>query len=635
MALLALTLAGPPARAQDTFPTELQTVSGVRFEGRHALKPRDLYAVMKTKPPSALPWRQEPRLRRDFLRADTLAIETLYRQHGYLDARAQVAVRTARRDPGRAIVTFAITEGRRSRIRAVEFGGVTVFSGNELGRQLYARAGRPFNPSYLVADTTRIANAYQERGYLAHATSALRRDSLAVLVRYDVLEGPLYHLGQVQISGLTTLRVDESLARRELLLHEGEAFKRSRVERSLEHLYDTGLFSQAQISTLADSSRQVIDFDLRLVERKPRWLDAGVGSGTSDAFRFLGEWGHRNLAGQGLNGVVGANVSLDSRGRFQRLRTSTSLLQPWLFRTRTRGVVSLYYQRNEDRADERWVVAQEAKGITFQAYRELGRRGRITLTQDNTFVVQHLHDVNADLQGAVLDSLLLHVRPSYATHRLALSGLRDRRDDPLSATTGSTQSLSAEIAGGPLQGASSFSKGLLSSSWYTPLRNGWVLATRAGGGIIRPFGSDEIFSPQVGLDPEVARVPLEDRFRLGGVNSVRGFNENELQPSGGLAMALAGAELRVPVVGPFGVELFVDAGNVWSQPRYMKWSNLTPRSGHTLPSDGDVRYVFGAGGTLMLPFGPLRVDLTWSARPVDASGRWFVREPQFAIGPSF
>ncbi len=646
VALIALSLEGAPAHAQVPFPTELQTVSRVRFEGRHAVTPRELVAAMKTKPPALWPWREHPRLRRDFLRADTLAIEMLYRQHGFLDARASAVVTSERRNPRRAVITFRITEGRRMRIRAVTFTGTAAVTPEVLRRLVYARPGRAFNPAYLVADTARIADAYQERGHLAHASASAERESLGVTVRYSILEGPLYTVGRVYVSSPGVVRVDSSLVRRELLLREGDAYRKSRVERSLERLYGTGLFGQAQISALPDSARRVIDFDLRVVERKPRWLDAGVGSGSAERFRFTGEWGHRNLAGQGLNGVLGSRVAFDDRGKFLLTRTTASLVQPWLFGTRTRGGISLYFERRDDRADDRWIVGQDAKGIAFQAYRELGRRGRISITQDNVFVMQHvtfdlqrLRNAGVVLPDTTLDSLFAAVKPSYATHRLTLSGLRDRRDDPLMATRGSAQVLSAEIAGGPLQGASSFTKGVLASSWYTPFANGWVLATRASGGAIRPFGKDRRFTPGLGIDPEVARVPLENRFRIGGVNSVRGFRENELTPSGGLAMALAGAELRVPVAGPFGIEVFVDTGNVWAQPGHVKWKHFVPSRGRSVPDPGDLRTVFGAGGTLLLPFGPLRVDLAWSARPVgaDAAGRpvWLVCEPQFAIGPSF
>jgi len=169
-------------------------------------------------------------------------------------------------------------------------------------------------------------------------------------------------------------------------------------------------------------------------------------------------------------------------------------------------------------------VRQAVKGVTFQLRREVGRVTRLSLTQDNSFVTQEIDLQASDLSQAVRDSLTLSVVPSYTTHRLQLALDRDGRDSPFDATRGSAQSLSGEVAGGPLSGTSSFRKIQLTASWYAPVRRTWVFATRMQVGAIDPFGEEARFSPDVGLDAAVARVPLEDRFRIGGVNSIRGTN---------------------------------------------------------------------------------------------------------------
>src|SRR5262245_51005393 len=62
------------AAPEDNVPTELKTLSRVRIVGRHNVPSREIWAVIKTRRPSPWPWRERPRLRLDFLRADTLAI---------------------------------------------------------------------------------------------------------------------------------------------------------------------------------------------------------------------------------------------------------------------------------------------------------------------------------------------------------------------------------------------------------------------------------------------------------------------------------------------------------------------------------------------------------------------------------
>jgi outer membrane protein insertion porin family len=633
---LVLVLLGPGARdahAQQEFPSELRVIVRVRVHGRHRVPARDIWSVVKTRRPSIWPWGERPALRLDFLRADTLAIETVCRQYGFLDARAHARV-TSGANPREAIVTFEIEEGSRTRVGTVSFDGVRAYPIEQLRRRLTARAGRPFNPSFVIVDTTRISRAYQERGYIPHVTAATHRDALRVDIRYDVTEGPLYYFGDVLVLPQAEGRVREGYIRRELLIRKGDVYRYPRMERSIERLYETGLFSQVQMTPFVDSTRSRVDVDLRVRERKPRWVDAGIGSGTAERFRSTGEWGHRNVGNRAVQGVLSSRIAFDDRARFLLTRSQVSLLEPWLLHTRTRGEASGYYERGRDRTDPRWVIGEETKGFSFQLRRELGRFARVSLTQDNAFVLQSIDWRDPDLTPLVRDSLTLNVPPHFTTHRLQLGLDRDLRDNPLNASRGSVQNLTAEVAGGPLKGTSSFTKAQLTSAWYTPLSNGWILASRVRAGAISPFGENVQFSPDPKLDPQVQRVPLTDRFRSGGVNSIRGYDENSLPASGGLALLEASLEFRVPLAGPFGLEVFADAGNVWARPSLIELRQFEPRATHRPLDPSDVRFVVGFGPRVNLPIGPLRIDFTWSLRPTLEHAR-LKGVRQFAIGPAF
>jgi outer membrane protein insertion porin family len=224
--------------------------------------------------------------------------------------------------------------------------------------------------------------------------------------------------------------------------------------------------------------------------------------------------------------------------------------------------------------------------------------------------------------------------PRYTTHRLRLIGERDLRDSPFLPTRGSIQTALLEVAGGPLRGTSSFLKGEFASSWYTPLGGRWGIAARVRAGAIDPFGRPPAFTPSPDVDPAVARVPLEDRFRTGGVNSIRGYSDNSIPAAGGLALLQANLELRVPLAGPLGLEIYADAGNAWARWERIRAASFVPEVSHEALGVDDVRYVFGIGPRLDLPIGPVRLDFTWSLRPT-ADRAALVAEPQFAIGPSF
>ncbi len=637
-ALLAALLAlAPPAGAQDLgLPEELRTIESVRFTGLHALSRRKLVkgASLRTRPPSRLPWRDRPTLRRDYLRADSSAIVGFYRHYGYLDTQVRVKLESAK-DPRSIRVVFAVNEGPRTRIERVDLSGLGSYPEKDLRRSLLARKHEPFDPAFLQLDTLTIKSRYRERGYfpVVHSGWSEGAESTLAIVRYDISEGPLYRVGTVDFSSEGKVR--QSLARREMLLRPGDIYRQTRLQQSIERLYGTGLWRQVQVSSNLDTAETKVDLSIRLSERKKRWVDAGIGSGTTDRFRVSGAWGDRNLDTRALAGVLNGEYSIDGTGHFNKAAANATLTEPWLFGVRLMGQAGPFYLREDDRSNPNFVRHRADRGFSFTLFRELSRLSRATLVQENRFV----HQDYDTLPGGVVerpDTL----RGDYRTNTLRLTLERDLRDNRIAPTRGSYQIVSGELAGGPLRGTSSYRKVQLTSTWYTPLPNGWSLAARAMGGVMEPFGEPpDNFSPTEGLDAKVARVPFESRFFVGGVNSLRGYAENSVPPSGGLAMGLANLELRIPLLGPFGVEAFVDVGNVWPRPEYIRAEDLVAPWQGARGRPNDLRWTYGFGPRLVLPFGPLRVDVAWSDRPdfpyTTLRKKRMRFNYQFAIGPTF
>lgn len=637
LVLPAAALTPAVARAQDDLMGEIKTVASVRFEGRHRVSGRELRSVIKTRSPSIWPWRDRPVLRADFLKSDTLAIRDRYRLHGFLDASVGVVIASTR-DSGKVAVIYLIREGPQTRVARVDFTGVRSYPEHQLRRRLLTKPGEPFDPFALQLDTLRISELYQERGFrpwvVARAWRGEAADSVRARVEFDVDEGNRFRVGQIYVhTSDPQPRVAEPLLRRELLLRPGDFYRRSFMIRSWERLYDTGLFSQVQISPIVDSERDSIDFQISVRERKPRWVDAGIGSGTAERYRITGEWGHRNLLGVGLQGALGGRLAANGSGQFLLARGEASLLAPWMFGRRIRGVMTPFYERADDRTDPDWLRAQHFRGVRFELRRELNRFSRVVLTQDNTWVLQSLTQFADSLHPDTIAAKKASVVPTYSTHSVSLGGEWDYRDNPFNPLTGSFHAATIEVAGGPLQGTSSFRKISAVSSWYTPVR-GWVLATRIQAGVMEPTGTAAPFSPPGEVDPTVARVPPEDRFKAGGVNSIRGYGDNRIPDFGGLAMIVANAELRIPVAGPFGIEAYLDLGNVWARPAYLKGSDFVPSINRTPLDANDIRYVVGLGPRFNLPIGPVRFDATWGFRPPQGGEDRFLGF-QFAIGPSF
>jgi outer membrane protein insertion porin family len=634
------------AQAAGDLPEQLRVIADVRFRGTKHLGKRQLKeARLKKHDPSRLPWRERPTLRLDYLRADTASITALYRHYGYLDATAQWVIESTP-DPEAARVVFVVHEGGRSKIKDVKLEGVHVFKPHELARALLARPKRPFDPAFLALDTLHLSALYQERGHRPHTLASYTRgapDSLAILVTYQIEEGPRYTVGRIDYESSGKLK--ESLARRELLLKPGDTFRRSYLERSVQRLYDTGLYSQVQVSSVIDTSENQLDMQLRVSERRPRWVDLGIGSGSVDLLRFTGAWGNRNLNKKALLGSLTGELtmdqqrkSLEDKSKVVRVRNghgSANLVEPWLFGFRLQGQTGVFYEGGTDDRDPRFLQRRDSRGVEAGLSREFSNIFKGSVSSHSALVHQSYEPLQV-IPDSTLDSLS-NFLTRYYDNGFTLSLFRDTRDDRITPGRGSIQAIVAELAGGPLAGASSFRKLLFVSNWYTPRANGWTIASRLSGGVMEPTGNSN-FQPGT-QDPEVARVPRERRFFIGGVNSMRGFDENAILRDGGLAMLLLNVEARIPLKGPFGAEAYMDIGNVWSRTEFIQLSDFIPPWEAAGSDPGDLRYTAGVGARLLLPFGPLRMDLTWSKHPEFSGsrirGKLFPFNVQFAIGPSF
>jgi outer membrane protein assembly factor BamA len=129
---------------------------------------------------------------------------------------------------------------------------------------------------------------------------------------------------------------------------------------------------------------------------------------------------------------------------------------------------------------------------------------------------------------------------------------------------------------------------------------------------------------------------VDDRFKAGGPNSVRGFEHNSLGPKlpiidpdtgeptgdvaflGGQAVVIMNQELRFPIYKLLHGGAYFDIGEVYPKVSEIRLS--------------DLRLTAGAGLRVVLPFGPLRFD--WAEvlnpRQEDRISRF-----QFSFGYAF
>jgi outer membrane protein assembly complex protein YaeT len=604
VALLALVAGGAAvgagdAAAQDELLGALKRVEAVRIEGNQAISSGTIKKVLKTHGPSFLGLRGAPLFRPDFLRSDVQSIETLYLRRGYLDASASAVADSGSR-PGRVVVVYRVEEGPQVTVRSVTLDSSRVFTDEERRAVLVLEPGDPYDPVQVVLDRGSLGAIYGDRGHFPTIESTVDRDSHQVDIRYVVHDGPAYRLDQIVVGGVE--RVDTSAVRREVLFEPGDLYRRNRALESSERLASTGLFTTIEVEPEAlDSLAATVDLRVKVRERKPRWLEAGIGTGTLDRVRLQGKWGHRNLSGDGKS--LTATTDLGWRGQTGpvlrlRYRGELSYVEPWLFAGRTRGRIAASAERVAEKfADITYV--QEAAQLSFGASRDFVRsRSRVSLVFENTWArVSRIIEPDTVAVGEIP---LPRYRPS-----LTLGYDQDRRDDPLSPRRGTLTSATLQIAG-IRQNSGRFWKVEGMSAGHVPLGTRSSVGLRVRSGLIKPVGA----GPGGPLDI-LARVPLTDRYRVGGTTSVRGYHDNGIDAGGvgGALVVVINGEFRTRLAGPLGGHVFVDGGNVWRDASRFRFASLYRTSG----IDGsygydDMHWSYGAGMSLRTPVGPVRFD---------------------------
>lgn len=602
LAVLCSLLIGSAALALEV--GEAPVIAEIRFEGNEHLDDGALRSVMRLREPSLLRPLSTPRFPgADFLASDLNAIVQRYRDEGFPFARVTDAL--VRYDEKGEQVTLEITidEGPLVRIGSIELRGVEGEAARDLRERIRDEPGSRLRDDRLEQTRQSIEGYFKDRGHaLVRTEEELHFYGQQADVIYRCFPGPQVRVDSIFVEPL--VRTRRGTVVRELTLEPGDLLTPKGLLESRRRLLDTGIFHSVRVQPeIADSTAGRANLRVTARERKKGWVGAGAGFSSADQLRFLAEWGLRNLGGHGRriswNGELYYSLDPDFRApgaSFQEGLARVDYLEPRVFHTRNRATLSTYLQWLQEESFHERIV-----GYSFGLFREISLATRLSTAIET-------REVWTTEAG---------VRPRHTTRFVRFDAVNDRRDNPFNASIGRYLQGQVEYAGGLLGGTNEF--GRISLGWhgYTSRRN-WVLAGRVRAGFIEPFSNAITRVAESPSTPEslrVARVPWEERFRLGGSNTIRGYAENEVgllnerhEAIGGLSMVLANAEVRFPLFWIVQAGLFFDAGNVWADPERFSFERVI--DGITESDYDPFNLFYGAGGGLrfLTPVGPLRAD---------------------------
>jgi outer membrane protein insertion porin family len=645
------------SRAQFDLGENEPSVKRVEIVGNTAYEDKTLKSLLRTRQKSFFhPWRDAP-LRSDFLRYDRVVIQDFYRRHGYLDARVDTVEVVQGRGKD-VVVRFALDEGPRAQVTGIDFTGTTAAEEEALRETIPLAAGDPFDFPQVEMSHAAIESLYAERGHVIVAIrDSIEVTSHGVRVRFDVRPGPSATLRSIVVEGTSATK--PTFVAREVVLKPGDILARSRLIRSQQRIYDSGLYTDVQFSTgEVDSAAQATDLIVSVRERRLGWVDAGIGVAykpglssqeAGDVLRLSAQVGQRNLFREAIQALATARFGIRASTKPQfpyvrdlfagNRRADLSLTRGWLAGLRLQGTLGAFAEEVPP-APER-PYPYRAIGASAGLRRDLDFWTRVTL------VYQPLRVFSDSVAALTPDSLFVR---SYSSNRVVVALDHDTRLDLFDPRRGTVAGGTAEFAGGAFSGTAQFLKLAGTASGYRPWGRKVTLAIRGRAGLIFSRGQ----GPSAGLEDKISRlelVPVNDRFFLGGANSVRGYHDNEIgqirifgandstvsdQARGGSFLLLGNVELRARLIGFLGGALFLDAGNVWERTEDVTWRRVFSLSGGA--GYKDMKYAVGGGVRIATPVGPVRLDYGWKLRlarpdepdPVTGRGAF-----AFSLGQAF
>ena len=436
-------------------------------------------------------------------------------------------------------------------------------------------------------------------GYKTPTVYTTFEDGLTITVE----AGPQTMIRSIEITGLEN--VQEDLVRSYLDIKVGDPWIEEKVSQSNRHLLSLGLFSRIDISPAdGDLNEPLEDVIVKLEERNLRSLDLGIGYNSAYGPHLSAAYIDREIFADGR--ILGLNMDTYHDAQIpdiSRGTLSVRYIDPFFWGDYVRLTEDARIQKLDN-----GILPYNLDRISLLSFLDFSKSPTIKSTLGHTLMAEDLSDVVPD---AVLSNLdngknLLSVISSSIT--------LDKRDSALLPTDGYLLGLDGSIADQMIGSDANYLGAGFRGTAYWQLNNAGslTLLNNVRLGTLIPFGDTD-------------EIPISQRFFLGGHNTIRGFRENSVGPTGADGSPIGG-----DLLGFTNIELQYNLND------YLQLASFFDAGTTTLQSQdfsmNDIRESAGVGTRILTPLGAFSL---YAGFPLDErEGESSVRL-HFNIGSQF
>ena len=515
-------------------------IKSISFEGNAHFDDDDLKDAIKTQEKGFWSFlTSSGDLNEAELENDTIRLESLYKNNGFIN----VKISDPKVEYKEEYITIAykVEEGSQFKIGTVELDGDILTTREDLLASLKVKSDALFNRETLRRDVLHLNDRYANKGYANVKVAPMvdkDKENKRVNIRFKITQGELVYFNRILISGNAKSR--DKVIRREMAVKEQGKYSISGIQRSYRNLRYKDYFETVDIKPVPTKVSNQRDLEVKVKEKPTGNFAFGGGFNSDDGAFGQVSLEERNLFGRGYNLKIMARLSGET-GLYD-----LSFTEPWLFdRPISLGGSAYKLEKEYDHYD------RDSIGFTLKnSYRRIWDYTSIGFEYNlEEFEISDVEKAHTRVTpGTFLNS---SIKP-YISY--------DSRNHFFLPTKGSFHKFSVQYAGELLGGEVDYTKFLAESGVWIPLFSKVTGALHLKGGYLddRTNGS---------LDIDWAR------FYLGGINSIRGFDDTDINTTpkgdtvqrGGEKFIQFNAELIFPLDEKMGVSgvLFYDRGDVY------------------------------------------------------------------------
>ena len=573
---------------------ETAELKSINIVGNKIFAEEELKKVLKLKPRSWLSiFRTNTPYSKENLRGDLESLESFYKNRGYLNFSVNNSIISISEDKQELFITIDIFEGDIYKINEITLAGDLPIDEEIVNSLIFAQNGSIFSQELITFSEESINNLLNNEGFLFSEVSGniKKVEENLVDVVFFIEPGQRTYIRNINFTGND--RTHDEVLRREMRQMEGAWASNSLLERSKLRLDRLGFFKQVNYEKVpVPGEKDKVDIEFIVEEEFSGSIAGSLGYGAY-GFNLGANYSESNAFGTGNSIGIGINYS------DWQTNVSFNFFDPY-FNPDGVGLGYGAYIRSSDYSNFNISAYNtESFGGSVQFVLPINEISQLSLSAaiDQT-------DLSSDaLSSRQLLDFIATEGSKFESLTLGASWTRNSLNRGIFPTAGTLNVVSGSVT----VPGSSITYGRLSHrfKYFRPLSNNFIFGVRTEIGGLFAYGDTDT-------------PPPYENFYAGGLNSVRGFEQNSLgpravydgfysnfnRPTGGTYSLEGGLDFIFPI--PFLEDsrsvrssMFLDLGNVFSDECKSYEINCNEFD------LSELRYSVGVGVTWITALGPM------------------------------